>query len=57
MPELTCAQAKAREHEYANSKDFDKDMIRLFEKARRWYDMGTDEYGDVVLLQVSSKPE
>lgn len=28
-------------------------MIRLFEKARRWYDLGTDEYGDVLLLQVS----
>ena len=30
-------------------------MVRLFEKARRWYEVGTDEYGDVCLLQVSKR--
>lgn len=31
-------------------------MIRLFEKARRWYEIGSDEYGDVCLLQVGKIP-
>ena len=27
-------------------------MTRLFEKGRRWYEIGSDQYGDVLLLQV-----
>nr|ODN83896.1 hypothetical protein L203_05296 [Cryptococcus depauperatus CBS 7841] len=36
---------------YGSLRDFDMDMTRLFEKARRWYHDGTLEYGDVLVLQ------
>ncbi|EJD04577.1 uncharacterized protein FOMMEDRAFT_167736 [Fomitiporia mediterranea MF3/22] len=48
---LKLIESKARAKEYASSKEFDVDMIRLFEKARRWHDIGSDQYGDVLLLQ------
>ena len=37
---------------YPSSKEFDMDFARLFEKGRRWYEVGTDKYGDILLLQV-----
>lgn len=36
---------------YASSKEFDVDMARLFEKGRRWYDLGSEHYGNILLLQ------
>ncbi|KAL5518380.1 hypothetical protein ACEPAH_62 [Sanghuangporus vaninii] len=48
---LKLIESKARAKEYASCKEFDLDMIRLFEKGRRWYDTGSDQYGDVLLLQ------
>jgi uncharacterized membrane protein YhaH (DUF805 family) len=29
-------------------------MIRIFEKARRWHDTGTEAYGTTLLLQVTT---
>ena len=36
-------------------RSFDMDMMKLFEKGRRWWTMYMDrrKYGDVVALQVS----
>ncbi|KAH8111512.1 hypothetical protein DFH11DRAFT_1613715 [Phellopilus nigrolimitatus] len=48
---LKIIEAKVRAKEYTSSKEFDLNMIRLFEKGRRWYDIGSDQYGDVILLQ------
>ncbi|ODO05892.1 hypothetical protein I350_04953 [Cryptococcus amylolentus CBS 6273] len=36
---------------YLTLKDFDMDMARLFEKARRWYHDGSPEYGQTLVLQ------
>lgn len=43
---------KVQSSEYAQSKDFDLDFARLFEKARRWHEPCTETYGHVLLLQV-----
>ncbi|KAL1412641.1 hypothetical protein Q8F55_000388 [Vanrija albida] len=37
--------------QYATLRDFDLDMVRLFEKARRWFKPGSNEYGAVLTLQ------
>lgn len=37
---------------YATPEAFDKDMVRLFEKARRWHPEGSAAYGEVLVLQV-----
>ncbi|QRW05872.1 bromodomain associated protein [Ceratobasidium sp. AG-Ba] len=42
---------KIRARVYASAKDFDVDMSRLFEKARRWHEEGTYSYGRVLVLQ------
>lgn len=38
---------------YPAPKDFDMDMMRLFEKGRRWFEPGSKDYGRVLVLQVS----
>ncbi|KAF9235837.1 hypothetical protein BU15DRAFT_77561 [Melanogaster broomeanus] len=48
---LKLIEGRARSKSYETSKDFDLDMARLFEKARRWYEPGTEPYGRVLLLQ------
>ncbi|KAI5117803.1 hypothetical protein M0805_004563 [Coniferiporia weirii] len=48
---LKLIETRARTKEYSSSKEFDLNIIRLFEKGRRWYDIGSDQYGDVLLLQ------
>ncbi|OJA10610.1 hypothetical protein AZE42_09931 [Rhizopogon vesiculosus] len=42
---------RAKSHDYESSKDFDLDMARLFEKARRWHTPCTEQYGRVLVLQ------
>lgn len=37
---------------YETSKGFDREMSQLFLKARRWYESGTEPYGNVLVLQV-----
>jgi chromatin structure-remodeling complex subunit RSC1/2 len=32
--------------------EFDREMARLFEKGRRWYEPTSESYGQVLLLQV-----
>ncbi|WRT70789.1 uncharacterized protein IL334_007788 [Kwoniella shivajii] len=44
-------QATARVGRYATLRDFDMDMWRLFEKARRYFHDGSIEYGNVLILQ------
>ncbi|KIK92078.1 hypothetical protein PAXRUDRAFT_830304 [Paxillus rubicundulus Ve08.2h10] len=48
---LKLIEGRARSNSYKTSKDFDLDMARLFEKARRWYEPCTEPYGRVLLLQ------
>ncbi|KAJ8518925.1 hypothetical protein ONZ45_g4070 [Pleurotus djamor] len=48
---LKLIESRARHKNYATSKDFDMDMVRLFEKARRWHESGTEPYGRVLILQ------
>ncbi|KAH7884088.1 hypothetical protein F5I97DRAFT_1813837 [Phlebopus sp. FC_14] len=48
---LMLIEGRARSNSYESSKDFDMDMARLFEKARRWHEPGTEPYGRVLLLQ------
>ncbi|KAF8972536.1 RSC complex protein [Flammula alnicola] len=44
-------ETRARHKMYKSSKEFDLDMVRLFEKARRWHEPGTEAYGRTLLLQ------
>ncbi|KAF9527101.1 hypothetical protein CPB83DRAFT_856749 [Crepidotus variabilis] len=44
-------ETRARHKLYKSSKDFDKDMARLFEKARRTHEPATEAYGRALLLQ------
>ena len=46
-------QTRSRHKLYKSGKDFDTDMARIFEKARRWHDPGTEAYGMTLLLQVT----
>ncbi|KIJ60553.1 hypothetical protein HYDPIDRAFT_117086 [Hydnomerulius pinastri MD-312] len=48
---LKLIEGRARSKSYESSKDFDMDMSRLFEKARRWHEPCTEPYGRVLLLQ------
>ncbi|KAK4688769.1 chromatin structure-remodeling complex subunit RSC1/2, partial [Tremellales sp. Uapishka_1] len=41
----------AQSGKYSTLLEFDMEMTRLFEKARRWYTDGSAEYGHVVTLQ------
>ncbi|KIM39044.1 hypothetical protein M413DRAFT_447403 [Hebeloma cylindrosporum] len=44
-------ETRARHKMYKSSKDFDLEMARLFEKARRWHEPGSEAYGRALLLQ------
>ncbi|KAF4623280.1 hypothetical protein D9613_001420 [Agrocybe pediades] len=44
-------ETRTRHKMYKSSRDFDRDMMCLFEKARRWHDPGTEAYGRTLLLQ------
>ncbi|TDL22417.1 hypothetical protein BD410DRAFT_821293 [Rickenella mellea] len=48
---LKIIEGKARMKSYQSPKEFDMDFARLFEKGRRWYEMGSDQYGNILLLQ------
>ncbi|KAG7090566.1 hypothetical protein E1B28_009674 [Marasmius oreades] len=48
---LKIIENRVRSNEYATSQEFDKEMIRLFEKARRWHEPCTESYGNILLLQ------
>ncbi|RPD58486.1 hypothetical protein L227DRAFT_594371 [Lentinus tigrinus ALCF2SS1-6] len=48
---LQLIQSRARMNYYESSQAFDKEMAQLFLKARRWYEIGTEPYGNVVVLQ------
>lgn len=37
--------------QYTTLRDFDNDMVRLFEKARRWFKTGSNDYGSALTLQ------
>lgn len=37
---------------YKSAKEFDLEFARLFEKARRWHESGSEAYGRTLLLQV-----
>lgn len=42
---------RARNQQYSTLHDFDKDMSRLFEKARRWFQGRAEGYGRIITLQ------
>ncbi|KAG6828415.1 hypothetical protein H0H92_008079 [Tricholoma furcatifolium] len=42
---------RLRSKSYESSREFDREMARLFEKARRYHKPGTESYGRVLLLQ------
>ncbi|KAJ8088817.1 hypothetical protein PM082_014063 [Marasmius tenuissimus] len=48
---LKIIENRVRQNEYTSPQDFDKDMARLLEKARRWHEPCTEPYGNVLLLQ------
>ncbi|KAG6885504.1 hypothetical protein C0993_000754 [Termitomyces sp. T159_Od127] len=48
---LKAIENRLRSKNYETSKEFDKDMARLFEKARRWHKTTPDSYGRTLLLQ------
>ncbi|KZP25998.1 hypothetical protein FIBSPDRAFT_782552, partial [Athelia psychrophila] len=48
---LKLIESNVRAKKYTSSGDFDKSMIRLFEKARRWHEPCSEPYGRVLLLQ------
>ncbi|CDO70952.1 hypothetical protein BN946_scf184829.g61 [Trametes cinnabarina] len=49
--ELTSDQSRTRMKYYGSSQAFDKEMSQLFLKARRWYELGSEPYGNVLVLQ------
>jgi chromatin structure-remodeling complex subunit RSC1/2 len=48
---LDMAAIETKIDDYRSLSDFDVDMIRLFERAGRWYAEQTSEYGQILLLQ------
>ncbi|KAI8983322.1 hypothetical protein BD414DRAFT_490572 [Trametes punicea] len=48
---LRLVESRTRMHYYETSKAFDKEMSQLFLKARRWYELGSEPYGNVLVLQ------
>ncbi|KAI0638927.1 hypothetical protein C8Q77DRAFT_1078438 [Trametes polyzona] len=48
---LALVESRARMKYYETSRTFDKEMSQLFLKARRWYEVGTEPYGNVLVLQ------
>ncbi|KLO08183.1 hypothetical protein SCHPADRAFT_1001127 [Schizopora paradoxa] len=48
---LKLIETKARSKTYQTPREFELDMARLFEKARRWYEIGSEQYGNILLLQ------
>ncbi|KXN88583.1 Chromatin structure-remodeling complex subunit rsc1 [Leucoagaricus sp. SymC.cos] len=48
---LKIIESRAKGKQYENAKEFDKEMARLFEKARRLYEPCSEAYGHVLLLQ------
>ncbi|OJT08505.1 Chromatin structure-remodeling complex subunit rsc1 [Trametes pubescens] len=48
---LRLVESRTRMKYYETSKAFDRDMSQLFLKARRWYEIGTEPYGNVLVLQ------
>jgi hypothetical protein len=45
-------QAQAQSRGFESSAAFDKTMMQLFLKGRRYYESGSEQYGRVCLLQV-----
>ncbi|KAJ1310676.1 hypothetical protein OPQ81_009203 [Rhizoctonia solani] len=48
---VSVIENKFKTKAYNSAADFDKDMFRLFEKARKWHEEGTYPYGRVLVLQ------
>ncbi|KAI0034332.1 hypothetical protein K488DRAFT_9522, partial [Vararia minispora EC-137] len=48
---LKLIEGRARSKSFESNNMFDHEMMRLFEKCRRWHDPGGDAYGSVLLLQ------
>ncbi|KAF8628527.1 hypothetical protein AX15_003840 [Amanita polypyramis BW_CC] len=48
---LKTIENRARSKQLTVAKEFDKEMARLFEKARRWHEPTSEAYGRVILLQ------
>ncbi|KAI0367477.1 hypothetical protein BV20DRAFT_970438 [Pilatotrama ljubarskyi] len=48
---LRLVESRTRMRYYETSQAFDKEMSQLFLKARRWYELGTEPYGNVLVLQ------
>ncbi|KAI9059557.1 hypothetical protein FKP32DRAFT_1596121 [Trametes sanguinea] len=48
---LRLVESRARMKYYGTSQAFDKEMSQLFLKARRWYEIGSEPYGNVLVLQ------
>lgn len=48
---LKIIEGRARSKQFRDAKEFDKEMARLFEKARRWHEPTSEAYGRVLLLQ------
>lgn len=48
---LSAISQRIQEGEYPKATDFEMDMLQLFENARRLHPIGTQMYGDAVVLQ------
>ncbi|EJF58495.1 hypothetical protein DICSQDRAFT_90751 [Dichomitus squalens LYAD-421 SS1] len=48
---LRLVESRSRMNYYETPQAFDKEMSQLFLKARRWYDPGTEPYGNALALQ------
>ncbi len=53
FPDECPPQSRVRVKHYQSSSALDKDMSLLFMKSRRWYEPGSEAYGNVLLLQVT----
>lgn len=48
---VSVIENKIKAQAYGSPADFDRDISRLFEKARKWHEEGTYPYGRVLVLQ------
>lgn len=49
---LDLVESRVAAGEYKSCAEFDQDMSRLFEKARRWHPVASPSYADILILQV-----
>ncbi|KZT58557.1 hypothetical protein CALCODRAFT_494860 [Calocera cornea HHB12733] len=48
---LDIIEVRVERRQYPLAAEFDRDLTRLFEKGRRFFEAGSEDYGNIILLQ------